>query len=819
MRKFLDQVKSAPGREHEQAFIRIAIGIIIFMFVILTHLDDPDVFKRISIQVIIYTLCGFLLLAWIYKNPTKNPLRYVVSSTIDITALSYLMFYSGEMSEAFFGVYLWIIFGFGFRFGSLYLFIASAQSVIGLTVVYLTSFYWSEHPSLFYSILVCLIILPTYLSTLLQRLKQSIEKANIANDAKTQFLANMTHELRTPLNGIFCSNDLLKTTTLTSTQEEYVDSIEYSVNMLLTVINDVLDLSKIESGKFESINEDFDLHALLNSVVMMLKNHAQEKGLELHLHVMPDVPFSLHGDKTHTLQVLINIVGNAIKYTDKGHVKINTYLVTREEKRCCIRFEIEDTGIGIPKEKQKALFERFSQVDNTDTREHEGSGLGTTIAKGLVEKLGGTIGVDSTVGKGSIFHFELLYQVRWTDKSTDEGLKNVRVLLLRDKENSLVDVYQDLNNWKVRTIDSFTARDTLNIIEQDTKKDSLLHAIIIAKSTLDINIIEFTKSLKNKNILDNINLIIINSDINEEDKKAMIESGVDYILPPAVEKSILYNSIHSAPMLIPKDKTIKVFSHHKNNLNSKSIKILVAEDNSANQFIFERGLSNAGFEVTIANNGEEALDKLTENSYDLCIMDMQMPVMSGVQAIQLFRFVEPDSTLPFIILTANATQEAAKACLDTGAEAYLTKPIRMHVLFNTIHSLVNTIPKDQDTKNDETMHHHSIIDYEQISTIKDIDTFKKLAKIFKNNLLANVEKIKVTIEKEDYKEFKSILHKLKGTSGSFGATQLYRVIVEIDKLSHSEFLKCDSEKITHITKEIDIACQALQNYSATLLET
>jgi len=337
MKQLLTQIKTAPGRESEQAFIRIAIGLIIFIAVILANIDDPNVFKLISMQVIIYTVSGLLLLFWIFKKPEKNIFRYIISSGIDVAALSYLMFYSSEMSGAFFAIYLWIIFGYGFRFGSLYLFVASAQSIIGFTVVFFTSSYWSDHPNLFYSLLISLIVLPGYVSTLLQRLKQSIEKANIANKAKSQFLANMTHELRTPLNGIFCSNDLLRTTTLSSTQEEYVNSIEYSVDTLLALINDILDLSKIESGKFESADEDFDLHALLNSAVMMLKNHAQEKGLELHLHVMPDVPFSLHGDKTHTLQVLINIVGNAIKYTDNGHVQITTCLINREDDTCRIR--------------------------------------------------------------------------------------------------------------------------------------------------------------------------------------------------------------------------------------------------------------------------------------------------------------------------------------------------------------------------------------------------------------------------------------------------------------------------------------------------
>ena len=819
MNEVLAQIKTAPGREHEQAFIRIAIGLIIFIAVIFTNLDDPDISKLISIQVIIYTVSGLLLLFWIFKNPTKNPLRYIISSGIDVTALSYLMFYSGDMSGAFFAIYLWIIFGFGFRFGALYLFVASAQSVIGFTVVFFTSSYWSDHPNLFYSLLTSLIILPTYVSTLLQRLKQSIEKANIANKAKSQFLANMTHELRTPLNGIFCSNDLLRTTTLTSSQEEYVDSIEYSVDTLLALINDILDVAKIESGKFESVCEDFDLHALLNSAVMMLKNHAHEKGLELHLHVMPDVPFSLHGDKSHTLQVLINIVGNAIKYTDNGHVQINTCLITREDDTCRIRYEIEDTGLGIPKEKQDSLFDRFTQVDNTDTREHEGSGLGATIAKELVEKLGGTIGFDSEVGKGSTFWFELPYKVRFIDKNTDEGLKNVRVLILRDRGNLLNEVYQDLEHWKVQTIEDFTASDALNTIEQYNEDKNPLHAIIIAKSTLEINLVEFSALLKSKNILDNINLIFLDSDINEDIKKEMLAAGVDYILPLTVEKSVLYNAIHSAPLLRPKDETIKVFSHHKSAKTTQPIKILIAEDNAANQYLFERILSYAGFDVSIANNGQEALDALAEQTYDLCIMDMQMPVMSGVQAIKLYRYMDPDSSMPFIILTANATQEATKACEETGAEAYITKPIRAHLLVDMIHSLINIKVKDTIIVKNGTHNNDAIIDYDQINIINDKEAFENMVKIFSDNLQVNIEKITEAINNNDFSEYKIVLHSLKGIAGNFGAMQLYKAIINAEKVTHTLFLQGVSEHVSHITNEIHRACQALQDYADTLIKS
>ena len=816
MPAFLAQIKAAPGREHEQAFIRILIGLLIFVVVFTHHFDDPAISKLITIQLILYTLIGCLLLFWIYKDPNKNSLRYVVSSGIDTTALSCLLYYSGSMGVVFYSIYLWVVFGFGFRFGAPYLFVAAGQSIIGFIVVYLTSSYWSSHTTLFYSFLISLIILPAYVSTLLTRLKHSIEKANVANDAKSQFLANMSHELRTPLNGIFCSNDLLRTTNLSDSQEEYVDSIEYSVNVLHTLINDILDLSKIESGKFESVDEDFDLHVLLNSAVIMLKNHAQEKGLELHMHVNPDVPFSLYGDKSHTLQVLINIVGNAIKYTQSGEVNINTRLNYREENECRIHFEIKDTGSGIPLDQQDTIFDRFTQADKSDTRQHNGVGLGATIAKDLVEQLGGTIGFDSEVDKGTTFWFELPYKVRKTDKNADDSLKNVRVLILRDKDNLLEDIYQDLKNWKVTIVDVFTPNQAIKAIDQSNKDKVPLHAIIIAKSTLEINLPEFTNLLKSKSILDSINLIFINDEIIEEAKKDIYASGVDYVLPRIVEKSVLFNAIHSSPLLIPKDETIKVYSHHKKFNSSKSIKILIAEDNPANQYLFKRILTYSGFEVTIANDGQEAIDELNKQSYDLCLMDMQMPIMSGVQAIKLYRYLVPESTMPFIILTANATQEATKACKETGAEAYLTKPIRAHILVDKIHELIDIKVKDT-VRIKKPGRNNIVLDYEQITFSDDKDTIEKMITVFKENLLTNLEKLNEAVNEKDYSEYKTALHSIKGISGNFGAIQLYNVIIRAEKTSHSEFLHDVTPQVEHITKEIHLACKALQDYSGSLV--
>ncbi len=317
------------------------------------------------------------------------------------------MYLAGEAGVSMLGVYLFITFGNGFRYGRSYLFACQLLCLIGFTVVLLTAPYWAKHQVAGWGLMIALVVLPLYVSTLLKRIQEARNKAEEANRAKSSFLANMSHEMRTPLNGIVGVADLLNTTSLTLEQSELIRLLRHSVALLRSLVDDVLDISKIEAGRLSLEDVNFDLHALLNGLLRMLRTHATAKGLKLHSIIDPAIEFWLRGDPHHLRQVLLNLLSNALKFTSAGEVSVRVSLISETESSVRVRFEVSDTGIGIPLDAQAKIFEQFVQADDSTTRRFGGTGLGTAIAKQLVELMGGQIGVRSQVGVGSTFWFEL----------------------------------------------------------------------------------------------------------------------------------------------------------------------------------------------------------------------------------------------------------------------------------------------------------------------------------------------------------------------------------------------------------------------------
>jgi len=678
-KRFLIRIKLSPGREYEQAFLRLIIGCSVFIYTVYLNRDHPEVILHVASEIILYLSAGIILLIWIFKDPVKTPLRYVTSSVIDITGLSYAMFIGDGLGAALYPLFLWVIFGFGFRFGRRYLFLASAESIIGFFIVYSYSTYWQQHQVLFNGLLLGLMILPLYVSVLLKNLEKNIEIAKIASKAKSQFLSNMSHELRTPLNGIVGSNDLLKNSDLTNEQHKYVNTIEYSVTTLLGLIENILDLSKIESGKKEVLHEPFDLHYLLNSTLQMLKPHAVRKNLTLKLEVSADVPYSLIGDSNLTRQVLVNLIGNAIKYTNKGSVTVRVSLKNKKDNICNVFFEIIDTGLGIEKDKLNVIFDRFSQVDDSDTRTFEGAGLGTAIAKEVVQCLGGEIGVDSEYHEGSDFWFEVPYEINSLDRKHDTILKGMRIIVINNgKQHELC---KKLADDGAILFEIGSDEDIGIAINKALKDNESIHAIINSES---LNTRLLIRESNSNIYLKNTSLIFISQDVIDMDE---INHGYNFILPISVDEYKLLNALHSSPSFFEYNESNKERIKGKNNIVKNNLNILLAEDDYHNQKLFEMMLNKGGHSVTIASNGQEALDELAIHSYDLCIIDMQMPIMGGVQAIKNHRELNPNNTIPFIMLTANATTEAIEKCKKVGVDMFLTKPIRSTELLNAVNSI------------------------------------------------------------------------------------------------------------------------------------
>ena len=408
-------IKKTGDSEPEQAKIRLAVAPLIIMYISSPWGGDESFSTNFitiadlsitlaSSMAISFSVCSIAIFMAIILNPVPSPLRRVLGVAVDTITLSVLMLYSGDGSVPLFFIYLWVILGNGFRYGVKYLYISQAFCIVNFLTVILMSDYWEVHKSYGVTLLLMLFILPLYASFLIKKLYSAIEIAKDASVAKSRFLANMSHELRTPLNGVIGMSELLRETKLNYEQKELVGVMHSSANILLNLIENILDISKIEAGKVLLEEKEFDLHSLVNSVIYTLSPMSETKNLSVTYNFDSNTPFALKGDPQHIRQVLINLVSNAIKFTKEGSVILSVKSTSESlERKTIIRFEIIDTGIGISEKMKDRIFDNFTQADVSTNRSFGGTGLGTTISKELVELMDGKIGLKSELHKGSIF--------------------------------------------------------------------------------------------------------------------------------------------------------------------------------------------------------------------------------------------------------------------------------------------------------------------------------------------------------------------------------------------------------------------------------
>ncbi len=399
-----------PDSEHGQAFTRVVMLVVVFAYLLLVVKGHPGVEAALGLALKFLTFefaVGLGILAWLWLRPGVSYPRRVLGMVADYSLMGTGMYLLGDLLAPLYVILLWVTVGNGLRYGPRFLYAAIALAAITYLSVILTTPYWQANRWLGWGLLVGLVAVPLYLSSLLRALVRATDAAKAANEAKSRFLANMSHEFRTPLNGIVGMSQLLASTTLTAEQRDSAHMIQTSARALQLLVDDVLDISAIEAGKFKRSDADFSLSDLVKSVHVMLLPSAQTKGLDFDLAVDRDIPDLLHGDSNHLRQVLVNLLSNAVKFTARGKVVLDVSMLSSSTEAVRLRFSVRDTGIGIPEAHLSSIFDAFEQVDSGRGRRYGGTGLGTTISKALTELLGGQIGVESREGAGSHFWFEV----------------------------------------------------------------------------------------------------------------------------------------------------------------------------------------------------------------------------------------------------------------------------------------------------------------------------------------------------------------------------------------------------------------------------
>jgi two-component system sensor histidine kinase RpfC len=846
----LGRLRRRPDSECEQIMIRLAIALVLCGYVTVSQLLAGYTSEAMQVSLLVlgaFEAASLGLLLWLVLRPLGISVpRRVAACILDAVTLSAALHLGDQVTAPLYGIYLWVTLGNGFRYGTRYLLLSAVISAVGFGAVIVTTSLWFQHPALAAGLWITLIVVPAYVAKLIRMLHAAKLAAEAASQAKSRFLATVSHELRTPLNTIIGTGGLLTHTTLDNEQRAMTRSIRSAARSLLSQINIVLDFSKIDAGKVTAKSEPFDLAVLIAEIDAMFHIQAQAKGVAFSVRVAPGTPAGLVGDIDHLRSMLVNLSGNALKFTEQGRVWIDVAGAPIDAKHTKLTISVGDTGIGIPKAKFESIFESFRQADESIARRFGGTGLGLAIVKQLAALMGGTVGVDSEEGKGSVFTLAL--PLARSDAAVRQQVlsQGERIFIVGADAAFAREVGAAVESAGGKPIE-LREPAALGPAVKLASGGSPRPIVLALGPGEGGNASEFAAALREA--LPGLAPLVMRVDaaaaIAAADAPASHAAAsearrFDFLATVAREQlaDALPPVLYLADLIALGVSGRAPVERADAKKRKRSLRVLVAEDNAVNRKLFAKIFETAGHQPILAEDGEVALTLLERGGIDVALMDINMPRMSGLEATQLYRFAHMDAPhLPIIALTADATVEGRRRCEEAGMDGVALKPIEADELVRLVERYARkaaegeaeagaeAAPAESAHGDDGKVALHPrhkaplppIIDPSAIESLRaiggDATFFESLVDEFISDSAHIIDRIVTAINTNDVGTVRFETHALRSSAAHFGARRLHQLCVSVSGITHDTLAKKGQSFLAELRREYRLAIEELYRHT------